>query len=180
METKELDFIYNSNMIENIVYDRSLYDVAEADRKHALPEIDGHKKAFMYMKEKSKVLPTEKDILTMHKLLMVDLLDENNAGFYRSKNVMIAGHYGSFPVAIKPEMENLINMCGKTKTIADIWNCHNEFEIIHPFIDGNGRTGRLLLNWLMLYNKYDLHIVKHEKRYDYYNIIEAYRITRGE
>jgi len=181
MNKKELDFIYNSNMIENIVYDRSLYGIDEDKLEHPIPEITGHKRAFQYMKERCRIKsPSEADILAMHKLLTKELLDENNAGCYRTKNVTIGGHYGSYPIAIKGEMRFLIKMFKEARSIDQIWDCHNEFETIHPFIDGNGRTGRLILNWLMLFNKYKLHIVEHEKRFKYYEIIETYRLTRGD
>jgi Fic family protein len=56
----------------------------------------------------------------------------------------------------------------------DIWKVHNKFEIIHPFDDGNGRTGRLLFNWLSLRHLGEFYMFMDEKRQDYYDMIDAY------
>ena len=58
------------------------------------------------------------------------------------------------------------------------WFYHHVFECIHPFIDGNGRVGRLVLNQLLLIAGQPWHVVESEKRLDYYREIEHFRNTK--
>ena len=59
-------------------------------------------------------------------------------------------------------------------TMDEVWSAHHDFEIIHPLIDGNGRTGRLLLNWLSLKHLGQFMIVEAKHRGDYYKTIEGH------
>lgn len=57
---------------------------------------------------------------------------------------------------------------------AELWELHHELEVIHPFFDGNGRTGRLWLNALRLRAGYPWLTVLYEERFDYYEMIRCY------
>ena len=99
----------------------------------------------------------EKDLLLAHKFLMENLL--NNAGAYRHSNVGIGGADGVTHVAPPPNMVpqlmgELFDWLKNTDDNLLIVSCvfHYEFEFIHPFNDGNGRTGRLWQSVIL--NKY--------------------------
>lgn len=174
MNKQELKFIYESNMIEGIEYPSECYN----EGLSCIPEVDGHKRAFEYMKAHCSDPIMEHDILTMHSTLMNGLVDGKYAGNYRDCNVRIGKYYGAYPVAIKPAMQMLIKQAKRARTENACWSIHHEFEVIHPFVDGNGRTGRLVLTWLRLKNGLPLQVIESEKRGEYYDMINAYRYVK--
>lgn len=82
------------------------------------------------------------------------------------------------PYLIAPKMEELIRKYAVNKknmhTIERVSRFHLEFEGIHPFIDGNGRTGRLLLNLELMQNGYPPIDVKFTDRRKYYDAFDSY------
>jgi len=175
LNKKEIAFIYNSNKIEQIMYPLKEYS---KDPDKSDPHVGGHIKAFLYMKENCKKDLTEKDILIMHRLLTKDILRPKDSGAYRTCAVYISGRQAPMYYSVKPMMETLIEFAKRVGYENDIWNVHHEFEIIHPFVDGNGRTGRLILNWLRFKNDLPLEIVLYKDRMEYYTSIEKYRIGK--
>lgn len=105
-------------------------------------------------------------------------------GEYRQCNVFVSGKPKMNPVDVRPAMLDL------TADILDTlhsslynpeilteewcWEMHHRFEHIHPFIDGNGRTGRILLNQLRLRAGLPWYTVKYEDRFEYYRSIEEW------
>jgi Fic family protein len=100
-------------------------------------------------------------------------------GNYRDSEVRISGSEH-----IPPKPENVSNLLEKLfaefysekKTLHPIELAallHNKFVNIHPFTDGNGRTGRLLMNWILLRNKFPPIIIEVSNKEQYYNAIEA-------
>lgn len=110
--------------------------------------------AWDYLIKKKKL--TIRTILKTHAILMHDKLDPDETGAFRKSSVYIGGHEAK-PWFVIPELmaqwlvtANGAQIVGETSpsTVEDfIVNCHLSFEAIHPFIDGNGRMGRILLNW---------------------------------
>lgn len=174
---EKINFIYNSNMIEGINFPIELYYNNDL-HSNGFYEISNHLDALDYVLNNYNKSLTEKRILKIHNILMKNILDLDNVGKYRKCNVTIGGSYGTLPIAIRQEMKQLIKLINKCKTIEHCWNCHHEFEVIHPFVDGNGRTGRLMLNWLLLKNKHKFETIKHTQRADYYALIKKYRFDK--
>ena len=121
-------------------------------------------------------------------------------GEYRQSRVGIRRLDGGIdekmpPVDVRPAMPALHHRAGQSAHFAfrkipcptedELWNLHHEFERIHPFVDGNGRTGRLFLNALRLVCGYDWLTVRYEDREAYYQMIIDYedrvaRLPEGE
>lgn len=124
-----------------------------------------------------------KDLLKAHKIMMDGLVEK--AGTFRSKGVgVFAGeqliHAGS-PANYVPElMQQLFDWLRRSKLHPLIKSClfHYEFEFIHPFADGNGRTGRLwhtliLAKWKEFFLWIPIESMIHERQQEYYNAINA-------
>ena len=125
--------------------------IAEKPLKDHLEAI-GHRDAFRYvvaLADKESPL-TERVIKDIHTLVLMN--DAENKGAYRRLPVRIVGaaHTPPQPYLVPVQMERLLadyeNMRGKLHILEAAALFHLRFEGIHPFIDGNGRTGRLLLN----------------------------------
>ncbi len=168
-----IDFIYHSNGIENIWEKKGSPGVSQ--------EVRGHKKALDYVVNNFERLPTADDIKRIHFDLMDGLLSEDKVGSYRDCNVYIVGDgcmisTNPFPKHVPELITNLedkINNC--SFSWKQVWEVHHEFESIHPFVDGNGRTGRLLLNWMGLNLMGKFGVVKEGLKIKYYERIQDYR-----
>ena len=183
-------FTYDSNAIEGrtltlqetsfILFDQ------RTPRGKSLREINealNHKEAFDYMLQYKKTL-TRKFICTMQEKIIKETLREDlkkQIGKYRDLQVFIRG--ANFtpppPEEAKKEMRNLLRWHSLNKEklhpliIAAYF--HVAFESIHPFVDGNGRTGRLLLNFTLHQNKFPMINIPHTKRLHYYKCLEKGR-----
>ena len=138
----------------------------------------GHKDAieliFLWL-TKNKKRPIQKiDILNLHKVTM---WGRDWGGNYRETQVYIRGskHVPPPPSQVKSLMKEFtakLNMDqGKIPTISHSANSHIDFESIHPFVDGNGRVGRLLVNWLLLREGYPPIIIEVKDRKRYFNLL---------
>lgn len=165
-------FIYNSNAIEGYFYPieenmDSLY-------------VKNHLKAFDYVLKhyKERVTPTR--IKKIHDILMKDLLHPKHCGEIRDCDVWVGDKKKDNPKIIQQMVDKLCDTINKKKKADEewIWNMHYEYECIHPFIDGNGRSGRLLLNLLMLKYGFPIEIVPFELRHGYYKDIQMYESER--
>lgn len=98
---------------------------------------------------------TIKNILAVHKRIMIEHLPDE-AGKFRQCRVWVGGHEGKPWPEIPQLMEgwlalwhNIVKECAHTPECVDRLTrmAHVEFEKIHPFVDGNGRTGRMVMQW---------------------------------
>jgi Fic family protein len=178
---------YNSNAIEgNTLTLREtaliLQQGVTVDGKHIKEHLEaiGHKDAFNYMLELADAgsALTERVVKELHSLVLVN--DAKNKGVYRSVEVTIsgAGHTPPPPYLVSEQMETLLNdydgMKHSTHTIEAAAEFHLRFEGIHPFIDGNGRTGRLILNLELMKGGFLPVNIKFTDRNRYYDCFESY------
>lgn len=154
--------------------------IAEKPIKEHLEAI-GHKDAFDFIIElvDRNAALTERVIKEVHSLVLMS--DRENRGVYRKVPVMIVGadHTPPQPYMIAKQMETLIcdfEIWKHEKHIIEaIAKFHLQFESIHPFIDGNGRTGRLLLNFELMKSGLLPVNIKFSDRLRYYDCFGSYR-----
>lgn len=142
-------------------------------------EAVGHSEAFdlMYILAKTKDI-TEKDVLTLHRFFYRKI-DESNAGKYRRVRVFITGSSFTFPPPskIKSLMKAFIKRLPELRKqyhpVIYAALLHKEFVEIHPFIDGNGRAARLLMNLVLLQHGYPIAIIPPILRNEYITALES-------
>ena len=184
-----IEWTYNSNGIEgNTLTLRETQIVLEGItvggktlREHL--EAINHEKAIEYIEDlvKEKDPVKEWNIKNIHQLVLKEI-DDKNAGKYRSENVAIMGATHTPPDhLIVPElMEKLIlnyQKWNKYHPIIKAAIIHGELVKIHPFIDGNGRTSRLVMNLSLMNSGYLPVIIKKENRLEYYNALDKAHTT---
>ena len=181
-----IEFTYNSNAIEgNTLTLKETAMVLEGmtiDQKPMKDHLEavGHRDAFLYVQDiaTKEVNLTESVIKNIHSLVLMNRPEDK--GVYRRIPVRIMGAYTEpvQPYMIEPKMtellENNVTRENKMSIIERIALFHLEFEGIHPFIDGNGRTGRLILNLDLIRNGYPPINVKFTDRKRYYDAFDAY------
>lgn len=141
-------------------------------------EAIGHSEAFdlLYNSAINNKI-TEKDILKMHHLFYYRI-NENYAGKYRKEKVIITGtdYIPPKPIEIPALMKKFVadipKLRKKHHPVEFSALLHLNFVNIHPFIDGNGRTARLLMNLALLQNGYCITIIPPVLRTDYINSIK--------
>lgn len=147
-------------------------------------EVINHRNAILFLQEliADRESLSEWNIKSLHALILREI-DNTNAGKYRNENVVISGtsHIPPKHYEIVDLMQRLIeeyhNEWRNVHSVARAALLHGEFVKIHPFIDGNGRTSRLLLNFELMKNGYPPIIIKKEERARYYNALDLAHTT---
>lgn len=189
-ENNILDWTYNSNAIEgNTLTLRETKVVLEgitiggkSVKEHL--EVINHKDAILFLEDlvKSDVDISEWNIKNIHSLILKEI-DNENAGRYRLENVKISGasQVPTNYIKVPEEMERLINRYESWKQYHPLIRAallHGEFVFIHPFVDGNGRTARLLMNFEAIKNGYLPIILKADIRAKYYDALDKAMVSR--
>lgn len=181
-----VEFTYNSNAIEGstltLKETAMVLEGITVDQKPLKDHLEaiGHRDAFLYIQDiASKNIPLSEHVIkNIHALVLMHR--PNDKGVYRRIPVQIMGAYTQpvQPYEIETKMAELLAADQERKTtmpaIERIARFHLEFEGIHPFIDGNGRTGRLILNLDLIRNGYPPVNIKFADRKRYYNAFDAF------
>ena len=189
----ELEYTYESNRIEGntltlqetaLVVEKGLTIGGKSLQEHL--EAINHTYALDYVKSlvQDKTPINETILLNIHKLILQSI-DNTNAGTYRKVQVMISGakHIPPQPFLVPVQMEGLFIWYNEKKDILNpvllAAELHERLVTIHPFIDGNGRTSRLLMNLILLQHGYPIAILKGDttNRLQYYTALETAQTT---
>ena len=173
-----MELIYQSNLIEGIG-DYWIGTAVEGEEFKVEPTITGHEDALAYISENHTRKISHEGIKQTHLILMKSLM--KNPGEYRNRGHSFMASGGEFIAGnplhghILPLMDSWIDKADRADSFDKMLDLHYEYEAIHPFSDGNGRSGRLLLNWMTL-QKLDLYtIIKKSNRDLYFRKIRDYR-----
>ncbi len=186
-EDSLLKLTYHSNKIEGSTLSlhetQSILFDNQVIPKHSMVEhleVSNHRLAFQKMLEliQNDSSFTVELILNLHQVLMNGVL--SNAGQFRSHPVRIVGARVIPPNALKVA-EKMVALCEQMQTTQDPIGMilqHAWFEAIHPFADGNGRMGRLLLNYQLLRAGFPLIVIRSERKRLYYEALENAQVNQ--
>jgi Fic family protein len=183
-----IEFTYTSNAIEGntlsmsetaMVVEKGITIAGKTIREHL--EAINHAQAIDFIRELAQKKQNDlalDDILAIHKIVL-QKIDDVHAGVFREVMVRVVGSPTIFPNPVKVPFL-MIDFMTWLQTAAEhpvivAALAHYKLVTIHPFIDGNGRTARLLMNLLLLQQGYPLAIIKKEKRAEYIAAIEHAR-----
>lgn len=184
-----VELTYSSNAIEGNTLTR--LETAEILEKGVLSTVGrkplkdqlealNHAKAYDFIghlarKKSSHRQITEEDILSIHRLVL-DGIDEAWAGRYRESQVFVKGTNVTFPppFQVPYHMAEFIDWLKAERHSHPVQlaaEAHFRLVTIHPFVDGNGRTARLLMNLILLISGYPIAVIRNEERADYLEAI---------
>lgn len=137
-----------------------------------IKEAENHKKAFLYIKDNLPKDITKEFILELHRILKEDVTED--AGKFRDASVSVGDLIPVKADMIETEINNLLLWYKKNNgmhalELGAVFHCI--FERVHPFFDGNGRVGRLLLNFILSKNDYPIVIVQNKNKRRYYTAL---------
>ncbi len=186
----DIEFTYNSNAIEGSTINYNETKIILLDgitiggkstREHL--ETINHKEAIDYIEEIAKLEAKEikrTDIIGIHRIILTGI-DTQNAGKYRAYDVYVKKGDGSRhcfpdPSTISGLMADFLFWLQKNSEMHPLLlaaEAHYRLVSIHPFIDGNGRTARLLMNLILLKHGYTPAVIKMSERKRYIEAIES-------
>ena len=182
------EMVYNSNAIENSTLSlKETSDIIMLDKiakDHDIREIYEAKnlaEVMVDLLDNPQRQISNSAMLSMHRTLLTKIQDDI-AGRYRHGKewVRIGAHVGANPDFVPGLMQALIenwNTEADTYFLNKIAYFHAEFETIHPFVDGNGRIGRVLINQQLVQCGYPPIIIQNKSKHtDYYPLFDEYRL----
>ncbi len=183
------EMVYNSNAIENSTLTledtEKIIQGGSLNRKVNVREVFEAKnlaKLTESLLEDNKSSLSIKLILKLHKTLLTDI-DNKIAGRFRSGKewVRVGNHLGANPQFVHSLMHELVDNYNQNNInyfLDTVAYFHAEFETIHPFVDGNGRMGRVLINLQLMNLGFPPIIIQNKgKHNDYYTLFTKYQST---
>jgi Fic family protein len=192
----DVDFTYNSTAIEGNTFSFQETKVlllegitigGKSMREHL--EIINHKEAIDYIEELAHKKTEElrrTDIFNIHSIILQGI-DPKNAGKYRDVPVYVnlkdgTRHIFCDPLRIADEMDMFFDWLFSSKEehpVIIAAKAHTRFVSIHPFIDGNGRTARLIMNLILIQNGYTPAVIQNKERINYLDAIESWQQNKN-
>jgi Fic family protein len=183
------EMVYNSNAIENSTLTledtEKILSGGELSRKVSVREVFEAKnlaKITELLLENNSHKLTVNLVLHLHKILLTNI-DDTIAGRFRSGKewVRVGNHLGANPLFVGQLMQELIDDWNTNDSrffLDKIAYFHAEFETIHPFVDGNGRMGRILINLQLMNEGLPPIIIQNKSKHsDYYPLFTNYQTT---
>ena len=191
----QIKLAYNSNHIEGsrLTEDQTRYiyetNTVGLEKEPAnvddIMETINHFQCFDYMIDCANDTLSEEFIKTTHKILKTNTSDSRlswfNVGEYKAKKNMVGDMETTSPENVEREIRNLLNEYNKKQGISfdDILDFHVKFESIHPFQDGNGRVGRIILFKECLKNNIVPFIIEDDLKMFYYRGLKEWNNEKG-
>jgi len=179
LEEISIAFTYNTNAIEGstitleeareIIHDK----ISPNKPLRDVRETEGHNKVFLQMLKKNEKI-TKELLLQWHQNIFGETKSDI-AGKFRDYLVRVGPHLAPDWQDVENLMKDFIEFIHKNKKMNSVelaGRAHYQFEKIHPFGDGNGRIGRLLMNFILWHNGYPMLIIEYQKRKSYYKALQ--------
>jgi len=172
--------VYNSNAIENSTLtlketEKILLEM-EVSREVSLREVFEAKnlaRVVEYIRKKSQERKLDKKLILFFHQMLIGGINDDIAGRFRQKNefVRVGTHIAPAPERVEAMIENILTEYGNSTQdffLEKIAKFHLEFENVHPFIDGNGRIGRVLINFQLQQVNFPPIIIRNKEKQVYY------------
>jgi Fic family protein len=183
----KFELAYTSNAVEGNTLSRreTVLAITEKITGGSKPikdyiEARNHADAFQFVLDSLDAAPDKNLILGIHRRILSGI-DDGNAGVYRNVHVRLSGSHVVLPNYMKvPElMDEFFDWLKESSndTVKKALHAHFKLVSIHPFIDGNGRTARLLLDFILIQGGFAPIIIRPRDRKRYIDALENYQLT---
>lgn len=186
-EAEISEMVYNSNAIENSTLtlketEKILLEM-EISKNVSLREVFEAKnlaRVMEYTEDKSQETEISKEIILLLHQMLIGSINDGYAGRFREKGeyVRIGSYIAPSPETIERTVNKIINEYTSDHSnyfVDKIAKFHLDFENIHPFVDGNGRIGRIIINFQLQRLGFPNIIIRNSDKHNYYNAFKNYR-----